>query len=50
VAALMEWLGELGGPVTVAMEATLYWAWLHDGLVAAGIAAVVAHPYQVKLI
>jgi hypothetical protein len=32
VAALLAWLGELGGPVTVAMEATLYWAWLHDRL------------------
>jgi transposase len=32
------------------MEATLYWAWLHDQLTAAGIAAVAAHPYQVKLI
>jgi len=26
---LVAWLRELGGPVTVAMEATLYWAWLH---------------------
>jgi len=24
--ALVAWLQELGGPVTVAMEATLYWA------------------------
>src|SRR4030042_1005851 len=48
--ALIAWLRELGGPVTVAMEATLYWAWLHDRLSAAGIAAVAAHPYQVKLI
>jgi transposase len=49
-AALVDWLRELGGAVTVAMEATLYWAWLHDHLSAAGIAAVAAHPYQVKLI
>lgn len=48
--ALIAWVQELGGPVTVAMEATLYWAWLHDRLSAAGIAAVAAHPYQVKLI
>jgi len=34
----------------VAVEATRYWAWLHDQLSAAGIAAVAAHPYQVKLI
>jgi transposase len=32
------------------MEATRYWAWLHDQLTAAGIGAVAAHPYQVKLI
>ena len=48
--ALVTWLTGLGGPVTVAMEATLYWAWLHDQLSAAGLAAVAAHPYQVKLI
>ena len=48
--ALVGWLQALGGPVTVAMEATLYWAWLHDRLSEAGIAAVAAHAYQVKLI
>jgi transposase len=48
--SLVTWLAGLGGVVTVAMEATLYWAWLHDQLSAAGIAAVAAHPYQVKLI
>jgi transposase len=48
--ALLAWLRELDSPVTVAMEATLYWAWLHDRLSEAGIAAVAAHPYQVKLI
>jgi hypothetical protein len=42
-AALVEWLTALGGAVTVAMEATLYWAWLHDQLSAARIAAVAAH-------
>lgn len=50
VAALVTWLSGLGSAVTVAMEATLYWAWLHDALSAAGIVAVAAHPYQVKLI
>lgn len=50
VEALTEWLTNLDDAVTVAMEATLYWAWLHDQLSAAGIAAVAAHPYQVKLI
>jgi transposase len=47
---LIGWLAALPGPVTVAMEATLYWAWLHERLTAAGVAAVAAHPYQVKLI
>jgi transposase len=47
---LLGWLRALPGPVTVAMEATLYWAWLHDRLTAAGHAAVAVHPYQVKLI
>jgi hypothetical protein len=50
VEALTAWLAGPGDPVTVAMEATLYWAWLHDRLSAAGIAAVAAHPYQVKLL
>lgn len=45
--ALLAWLGNLPAPVTVAMEATVYWAWLHDRLTAAGYAAVVAHPRQV---
>jgi len=48
--ALISWLTGLGRPVTVAMGTTLYWAWLHDQLSAAGLAAVAAHPYQVKLI
>ena len=43
-------LRELGGPVTVTVEATLQWAWLHDRLTAAGFLVQVAHPYQVKLI
>ena len=50
IEALVRWLLGSGGEVTVAMEATLYWAWLHDQLSAACIAAVTAHPYQVKLI
>jgi transposase len=50
VAVLLAWLEALGDAVTVAMEATLYWAWLHDHFTAAGIAAVAAHPYQVKLL
>jgi transposase len=47
---LVRWLGALGGPATVAVEATLHWAWVHDQLAAAGYPVVVAHPYQVKLI
>jgi transposase len=49
-AGLVAWVQALGGAVTVATEATLYWAWLHDHLQATGIPAVAAHPYQVKLI
>jgi transposase len=48
--ALLGWLGPLGQPVAVALEATLYWAWLHDRLTAAGYQVAVAHPQQVKLI
>jgi hypothetical protein len=33
---LLGWLSALPGPVTVVMEATLYWAWLHDRLTTAG--------------
>ena len=50
VVPLVAWLQALDDAVSVATEATLYWAWLHDQLSAAGIAAVAAHPYQVKLI
>ena len=43
-------LGELQGSVTIAVEATLHWAWLHDRLVAQSYAVQVADPGQVKLI
>jgi transposase len=43
-------LRDLGGPVTVTVEATLQWAWLHDRLTQAGFPVAVAHPQQVKLI
>jgi len=36
--------------VTVTVEATLQWAWLHDRLTQAGFPVRVAHPQQVKLI
>lgn len=48
--ALLEWLMPWARPVRVALEATLYWAWLHDRLTAAGYEVAVAHPQQVKLI
>jgi transposase len=48
--ALVRWLGALPQPLTVALEATLYWHWLERQLTALGMHVVVAHPYQVKLI
>jgi transposase len=48
--ALGRWLGGLGRPVLVVMEATLYWHWLERQLTARGFDVMVAHPYQVKLI
>ncbi|MGH7710909.1 MAG: IS110 family transposase [Gemmatimonadaceae bacterium] len=50
LAVLLGWLGRLTGPVTVVLEATLYWAWLEQQLTALGYTVQVAHPYQVKLI
>jgi transposase len=47
---LQSILRDLGGPVTVTVEATLQWAWLHDRLTQAGFPVCVAHPQQVKLI
>jgi transposase len=48
--ALLGFVEGLGGPATVAVEATLHWGWVHDQLTAAGYRVVVAHPQQVKLI
>ena len=50
VEALLDFLGALGGSASVAVEATLHWAWVHDQLTAVGYPVVVAHPQQVKLI
>ena len=50
VEALEAFCAGLPAPLTVAMEATLYWAWLHDRLITRGITVQVAHAYQVKLI
>lgn len=47
---LLAFLGGLPAPVTVAMEATLYWAWLEQQLRALGYTVEVAHAHQVKLI
>ena len=47
---LLPFLASLPAPVTVAMEATLYWAWLTERLEVAGFAVHVAHAYQAKLI
>ena len=48
--ALGGFLAALPSPITVAMEATLYWAWLTERLEAAGVTVQVAHADQVKLI
>ena len=50
VEVLLAWLAPLGADVAIALEATLYWAWLHDRLTAAGYQVTVAHAQQVKLI
>ncbi len=47
---VLGWLAPLGQPVAVALEATLYGAWLHDRLTAASYQVAVAHPQQAKLI
>ena len=47
---LLDCLGASPAPVTVGMEATLYWQWLHDKLEAAGYSSRVADARQVKLI
>jgi len=41
-------LRDVGGPVTVTVEATLQWTWWHDRLTAAGFTVQVAHPQQVN--
>lgn len=38
------------GAITVILEATLQWAWLHDRLTALGYRVLVAHPQQLKVI
>lgn len=48
--AILEVLAEWEKPVSVALEACLHWAWLHDVLVREGYEVQVAHLYEVKLI
>jgi transposase len=50
LATMVEWLAALPAPITIAMEATLYWEWLVARLEQAGHRAHVADAYQVKLI
>src|SRR5205809_7797155 len=47
---LLGWLAPAGRPGAVAVEATLYWARLHDRLAAAGCPVAAARPRQVTLI
>jgi transposase len=48
--ALFAVLAKFDEPISVALEATLHWAWLHDELVTRGYRVEAAHPAQVKLI
>jgi len=48
--SVSAWLGRLTGPVTVVLEAALYWAWREQQLIALGYTVQVAPPYQLKLI
>ena len=48
--AVLTWLGTVPGPVTVGMEATLYWEWLATRLAKAEHTVQVAHAFHVKLI
>jgi transposase len=50
IETLSDWLAALPAPVTVAMEATLYWEWLVGELQQRGYTMQVADAYQVKLI
>ena len=48
--SVVAWLSALPGPLTVDMEATLYWEWLATKLRTLGHTVEVAHAFQVKLI
>lgn len=48
--AVLAWLGALPGPVTVGLEATLYWEWLASRLAEHEYQVRVAHAFHVTLI
>ena len=48
--AVLAWLGALPGPVTVGLEATLYWEWLATRLAEHEYQVRVAHAFHVTLI
>ena len=48
--SVLAWLGALPGPVTVGLEATLYWEWLATRLAEHEHGVRVAHAFHVKLI
>lgn len=48
--AVLAWLSAVPGPVTVGMEAKLYWEWLATRLTEQGHTVRVAHAFHVKLI
>ena len=50
IEAVHAWLDALPGPVTVGLEATLYWDWLTARLAEHGHTVRVAHAFRVKLI
>ena len=48
--AVLAWLGALPGPVTVGLDATLYWEWLASRLAKVEHTVRVAHAFHGKLI
>src|SRR5258708_11819414 len=48
--AVTAWLNTLSRPVTVGLEATLYWEWLATRLAKQGHTVHIAHAFHVKLI
>jgi len=46
---VLQCLADLPQPVSVALESTLYWSWLHDHLVRTGHRVQVAHAFRATL-